>query len=265
MVAIGGVGGSGTRVVAQMLKELGYFIGNDLNSANDNLLFTLLFKREDILVKTDKEIEELFDIFIKVLKQSEILNINELNNLKELASVDRPQHKKEWLQEREKNITHQFTSSYYGWKEPNTHIVIERLFKLDNNLKFIYVYRNGLDMAYSANQNQLKLWGNIFFNEKNVEINPQNSLKYWCMVHKRVLKLKEEYSNRVYMLDFDDLCINSEKSIKNLLTFLSVENFDVNILKNLVKKPDSIGRYKKESLSNFNNEDLEFIKNIYIS
>jgi len=44
-VAIGGVGGSGTRLIAQCLKELGYFIGSDLNESNDNLLFTALFKR----------------------------------------------------------------------------------------------------------------------------------------------------------------------------------------------------------------------------
>src|SRR5437764_5229198 len=44
-VAIGGVGGSGTRVVAEILRGLGYHIGDDLNSAADNLWFTLLFKR----------------------------------------------------------------------------------------------------------------------------------------------------------------------------------------------------------------------------
>lgn len=36
-VAIGGVGGSGTRVVAEIVRSLGYYLGGDLNSANDNL------------------------------------------------------------------------------------------------------------------------------------------------------------------------------------------------------------------------------------
>jgi len=263
MVAIGGVGGSGTRVVAQILKEIGYIIGNDLNEPNDNLLFTLLFKREDILVQTDKELEELFIIFITVLKQDRVLSQKELNILDKLSSKDREQHKKEWLQERVKNLTHNFISQNYGWKEPNTHIVIEKLFKLDKNLEFIYVYRNGLDMAYSSNQNQLKLWGSIFFAEKNIEINPKNSLKYWCMAHKRMLKLKKEYPDRIFMLDFDDLCTNSEKSIQDMLDFMSVTDIDLTTLQNLIKKPDSIGRYKTKSLSDFNDEDLEFIKNIY--
>ena len=48
-IVIGGVGGSGTRLIAQILKELGYHLGNYLNLSEDNLWFTLLFKRLDIL------------------------------------------------------------------------------------------------------------------------------------------------------------------------------------------------------------------------
>lgn len=35
-VVVGGVGGSGSRVVAEMLETLGLFIGDDLNDARDN-------------------------------------------------------------------------------------------------------------------------------------------------------------------------------------------------------------------------------------
>ena len=45
-VVIGGVGGSGTRVIAEILRELKFFIGNDLNGPLDNLTYTLLFKRK---------------------------------------------------------------------------------------------------------------------------------------------------------------------------------------------------------------------------
>lgn len=44
VIAIGALGGSGTRICAQILIELGVFMGHDLNNANDNLLFTRLFK-----------------------------------------------------------------------------------------------------------------------------------------------------------------------------------------------------------------------------
>ena len=44
ITAIGGLGGSGTRVYADILQQAGIFIGNDLNRELDNLLFTRLFK-----------------------------------------------------------------------------------------------------------------------------------------------------------------------------------------------------------------------------
>ena len=62
-VVIGGVGGSGTRLIAQCLKETGFHIGTDLNVANDNLWFTLLFKRIEILASSEKEFDDLIRIF----------------------------------------------------------------------------------------------------------------------------------------------------------------------------------------------------------
>ncbi len=43
-VAIGGVGGCGTRLIAEMLMRVGFFLGSDLNESLDNLWFTLAFK-----------------------------------------------------------------------------------------------------------------------------------------------------------------------------------------------------------------------------
>ncbi|MCX6279657.1 MAG: hypothetical protein NT004_16405, partial [Bacteroidetes bacterium] len=45
-VVVGGVGGSGTRVIAEILSLLNFYLGNDLNGPNDFLLYTLLFKRK---------------------------------------------------------------------------------------------------------------------------------------------------------------------------------------------------------------------------
>ena len=48
-VAAGGVGGSGTRLVAELLRGLGLQMGSDLNVSLDTRWFTLLFKRLEIL------------------------------------------------------------------------------------------------------------------------------------------------------------------------------------------------------------------------
>jgi len=49
----------------------------------------------------------------------------------------------------------------WGWKEPNTHIYLEFLSKYFSDLKYIFVIRHGLDMAFSKNQAQLYNWGNL--------------------------------------------------------------------------------------------------------
>ena len=64
-VAIGGVGGSGTRLIANCLEELNYYIGSDLNKAKDNLWFTLLFKHIEILQYNNRQTADLLNIFLQ--------------------------------------------------------------------------------------------------------------------------------------------------------------------------------------------------------
>ncbi len=262
IVSIGGVGGSGTRVVSQILKESGYFTGSDLNDSEDNLLFTLIFKRQNILTTSEDEFKQLVDIFTKLMATNTPLTENEYTIVSDLAAEERTLHTKKWLQERVDNIKQGSKNIHWGWKEPNTHIVIERLLRHLQNLKFVYVHRNGLDMAYSKNQNQLKLWGSIFFNTYNVTINPRNSLKYWCIVHRKILALQEKYPEQIIMLDFDELCQNPHAVLKDFFTFIQ-HNGNIEELSKLIKKPSSIGRYKQFPLTEFYQDDLNFINKFY--
>lgn len=40
IIAIGGLGGSGTRAVAEVFIQAGLFMGDELNKSNDTLVFT---------------------------------------------------------------------------------------------------------------------------------------------------------------------------------------------------------------------------------
>ncbi len=263
MIAIGGIGGSGTRLVAQMLKELDYYIGDDLNEPNDNLLFTLLFKHESILTLLDSEFDEIVDIFLTVMNSDRELGLSQQKLIEALTVNNRTLHNKEWLSKRIKNIKKGSSHELWGWKEPNTHIVIERFLSRMDDLKFIYVYRNGLDMAYSENQNQLKLWGNIFMNNQNIDISPKNSLKYWCIIFRRIEKLKQRFPDRVLLMDFDKLCLSPNQSIEMFLEFLNIKEYSNEKLKSLIKIPSSIGRYTKYPLTDFDKDDLECVDYIY--
>lgn len=266
-LAIGGIGGSGTRAVAQFFKDLGYFMGYDLNEPNDNLLYTLLFKRKDIFLLTEEELRYRMQLFYKILSTDESLEDTELVYLEKLSLNDNPQHSKEWLVQRVKKISTVSKQKHalWGWKEPNTHLIIDKFIKFSPEIKFIYVYRNGLDMAYSSNQNQLKFFGDMFLNEEHIEITPRNALKYWCKVHKRMLKLQELYPKNIYMLDFDHLCKESAVSLKELFLFMGVSD-KVEISKkftDMFQLPTSYQRYKLHTLDNFDDEDRRCLEDIY--
>ena len=55
LVAVGALGGSGTRVIAQILMDLGVDLGGVLNEPNDNLIFTALFKSPKWYQLSNKE------------------------------------------------------------------------------------------------------------------------------------------------------------------------------------------------------------------
>lgn len=262
ILSIGGIGGSGTRVVAEIFAKIGFFMGYDTNESNDTLLYTLLFKREDILTCSDDELCYCWAIYKKIMQTSTPLSSEEIGYLEKLTITNRVQHDKEWLHKRLDFISHREVHTLWGWKEPNTHIVIERLLSMQANLKFIYVYRNGLDMAYSSNQNQLKFWGKYFLPAENCSITPKNSLKYWCITHKKIQRLQTIFADRIYMLDFDQLCTDTAYTLEKLQEFVEYEG-SMEQFKNMVKKPASSGRYKQHDLAEFDAEDLAFVSTVY--
>ena len=101
-VAIGGVGGSGTRLIAEIVNRLGYYIGGDLNSAADNLWFTLLFKRVELRAEPagGREFDGAVDVFRAAMAGAPPLTTEQLQWVRALASRDRPQHDAAWLGQR---------------------------------------------------------------------------------------------------------------------------------------------------------------------
>jgi hypothetical protein len=266
-IVIGGVGGSGTRLVAQCLKEAGFYIGSDLNIANDNLWFTLLFKRIEILDSSDSEFDELVDIFFKAMTGSGRFTQAQIDIIKNLASLDRDQHPAKWLHKRANTLLseqHSIESNTrWGWKEPNSHVVIDRLRRTIPNMKYIHVIRNGLDMAHSTNQSQLKFWGKHFIGS-DYHISPFYSLKYWCVVHQRVLEIGNSIGTDFFLLNYDDFTIYPEKGIRELLQFLGLDvtTTQINLLSKLIKIPESIGRFKQYGIKIFDEADVAFVKKL---
>lgn len=270
-VAVGGVGGSGTRVVSKALGKLGYFIGYDLNEASDNLSYTLLFKRPDIFCVSDEDFCRALSIFTRAMAGGSVPE-TERNFVSNLAQAGRwNRHSAQWLQERVSRLPfgHEIEQSKpaWAWKEPNTHILLDRFWGALPKLKYVHVRRHGLDMAFSGNQNQPQFWGEYILGEPcPASVDPVYSLRYWCAAEQRVLRIVEHMgkSAQFHVLNFDRLCRSPETEFAALLAFLGIDSHPdiLQALASLVSPPSSIGRYREQDLSVFSVEDLKFVESM---
>lgn len=196
-------------------------IGGDLNGPLDNLWFTLLFKRRSALLETEARFDQLCNLFWDRMtgqagKGAEVQAV-----LTRLSQQDRFQHSKAWLQARAESwLSMPATPGVpWAWKEPNTHLVLERLFVRQPELRYIHFLRNPLDMAISANQQQLWNWGPVILN-RPVEIGPRDSLSYICAVTERIFALSKAYAGRICMVDFELLCRQPETVCRQIGEFI---------------------------------------------
>jgi hypothetical protein len=299
-VVIGGVGGSGTRVAAMLLKELGFYIGNDLNLPNDNLWFTLLLARSKWFAKSSEdEIRQGLCIFEKAMAGSLGLKHAELGfiiraaidmsffeylhwapdsgllPIKQVAKVIWPVKSAislAWAMKRIVTMirTRKIDTSVtigWGWKEPCSYIYIRFLNEYFDSFKYIHVIRNGLDMAYSSNQGHLYSWGDRFGVQipDSPELLPKASIEYWIKANERTIAVGERLlGDRFLVLNFDKLCIEPRNQIEKLISFLKIEsrNLDINSLCSLCKIPQSLGRYKRYGLGIFCKDEIDAVRRL---
>lgn len=292
VIAVGGVGGSGTRVVAAVLQEAGFHVGEDLNPALDNLWFTLLFKTEDILSLDEDSFAERVAIFSDAMSGKGPPEGKHADLVRELARADRPgrrpprslaqralalvktptgsektQHPAAWLAERARTLLAATRvdppRTAWAWKEPNTHMVIDRLVHHMPGLRYVHVARNGLDMAFSRNQFQLRFWGGHAFGDIPAP-DPDNSLRFWRWSHERIFHLAEAFEDRFLFVRFEDICRNPEPEVERLLTFCGLSP-DADLLRRcsaLVSTPPSVGRHSQHPRAIFRDDDIAYVRDL---
>ena len=284
-VIIGGVGGSGTRVVAEVINHLGFYIGDDLNRAKDNLWFLLLFKRPRWFRKARYDNHQIITglrLLSKIMLARSGLRLPELLFLIRAGfeiSIYGHNHKGDgrgywpWLRAWNMIVRRSRKPpdpNRWGWKEPNSHIILDYLSDYFSNLKYIHTIRHGLDMAFSDNQQQLYNWGPFFglpLPQSKLE-EPAASLKYWIKSNKRVMQIGQKLGDQKFLVvNFDRLCLSPESEIEKILSFLNIEpGADVlDALVRIPQMPESLGRYRAFDISQFNPADLMELENLGFS
>lgn len=268
-IVIGGLGGSGTRLVVSLLQNMGVAFNGELNESLDNLWFSLLYVRRSVLLRSDEELDRLAWLFTNAMRHGKEVPAELKTTLDEACSHDRsPVLPPDLLRTAHQSILSVPAADdlpeHWGWKQPNTHILLPMLDRSFPEMKYVYVVRNGLDMAFSENQNQLKyFWGDLLL-EGDITATPVNALRYWVAAHKRMQGFRQRMGHRLHFLSFDRLCTDPESELEALREFVGIPVSKQKIaeLAADIAPPATMGRFRQQDLSQFAAEDVNFVKNL---
>ena len=224
-ICIGGIGGSGTRVVADLVSRMNVFIGNNINGPKDNFDLPLNQKLNGVT-----DYEKGIEIICETLESFELTMHNESN------------------------------FSQWGWKIPGNFYWLDYLNAYFTEIRYIHVIRNGLDMAYSKNNNQIRNWGGLFgIVDVDSPPTPKQLLEFWVVANNFAInKALHLLGERALIVKYENLCKEPEVEIKKIANFIGYGGDEkyIHEMCLVVENPASLGRYKQHNISKIFGMDL---------
>lgn len=189
IIFITGLGGSGSRVLGRLCKDLGFDLGSRLNESLDNLVF---FKQSNYYAGIHPHND---DHYLKF--------------------------KKKFLTQLEES----YSAETVVIKEPNFHIFLPFLLRLTQEMhfrvRFIHIVRNVLYMMNSKNQNQFVHWRHLFpINAKNKMF---QRLEFWYYANTRAIELLSSAKVDHLIVSYESLIKKDGETLTAILKFLDKE------------------------------------------
>ena len=239
-IIILGMHRSGTSLLADVLSKEGFFIGNELNVHSEAKYF----------LKENKKIMKVAHAFWDYPESISWL-YNEPKTIENIVNylslnLSKLTFKKEYWGLKNYFICRKHKNSIkWGWKEPQTMITFPLWLKVYPEAKFIFIYRNGIDVANSLNVREIKRIGNI------------NSHPYSlrCLDIDQAFKLWEEYnsfffnnkhrihSDNLITISYEELLKEPEKIVGQINNFAN-QSVDSEKIKSICKNIKSDNAYK---------------------
>lgn len=269
-VVMAGVGGSGTRVVAEIVEGLDVFIGESLNSARDNLWWTTLFSRpewfyglegpedpayqrtarlfEDALrgdaLPTPRNLREVF----RAYRQGPVYLLPSLRRFG-TSGWDRERHRA------------------WGFKEPNALLYLRYHRATWPGMRYVHVIRNGLDMAWSGHPPMYEHWRDHYGIDPPVPEGRERAarLKWWVRANQDALDFcRNEVPDRHLVVRFEELCREPRREVERIADFLGADADEATLaeLAQVPRVPDSLGRHRDHDLSLLDAEDLDAVEEL---
>lgn len=221
-VIVGALGGSGTRVIARIIRRAGYFLGTNLNESEDAMEFVEFY---------DGWINRyILRRIVPLIPEEDALMASEFAGC--LA-----RHRAEC----------QAADAPWGWKEPRSIYLLSFFDQIIPEVKFIHVVRDGRDMAFSSNQNQLRKHGAAVLLNAGLNGAPQSvrTAALWSQINLEAAAYGEEQMpGRYFRVRFETLCAQPEETIRAIFDFLGAPDLGICDAVAEVSPPPSIGRWQ---------------------
>lgn len=213
---IGATGGSGTRVVARIIRQAGMFIGARRNAYEDALAFGEYSDRwiNDFVQAPDDT------VLRQMRKDLDAVVRDHLADLPEAAHA-------------------------WGWKEPRSIYYVPLLHAVMPTLRFLHFVRDGRDMAFSENQNQLVKHGDAVLGEALRKTRTATrSIRVWSRVNAAAADYGEQVLRDRYLrVRFEDFCAQPVESVARIFQFFGLRA-DAEEAAAEVRPPDTLGRWQ---------------------
>lgn len=222
---IGATGGSGTRVLARIARAGGLFTGTRLNDYEDALDFGEYSDRWiNPFVSADGTPP---DALVEDMT-------SELSALVERHCADLPGDALGW-----------------GWKEPRSIYLLPYFDSVMPSLRYVHFIRDGRDMAFSENQNQLRKHGNVVLDDAvRRREEPLQSIALWTAVNLQAADYGDEVLRDRYLrVRFEDLCTEPAATARRVFDFFGLDGDAEGMAVDAVRPPSTLGRWRDEKPS----------------
>lgn len=225
-LVIGATGGSGTRVFARILEHGGMFFGADRNRVEDSMPLSVFC---DTWINVYASRDRLFD-------EREADSLESAMDRAFAAALTGHRGGDD------------ASGQPWGWKVPTSIYVLPFFHRHFPRLRFLHVVRDGRDIAFSENQNQLIKHGLPYLSPEDRRLKRTiRSIALWSQANLAVASYAErELGDRYLRVRFEDLCADPLPVIDQILRFAGLAGNVEAIARLEVAAPSSIGRWRQQ-------------------
>jgi len=193
--AAGGTGGSGTRVITEVLSSAGVFMGSRLNRAGDSL-----------------EIADFDWRWGKRYVEAEVAG--EAPPLARMEA-ELPSSVRDHLEGYDASV------GPWGWKHPHAYLLLPWLDTVIPRLRFVHLVRDGRRVARSRNQKQQRHYSEAVFGAQSDTWDEQlRAIRFWSWANARAADYGERHMGERYLrLRLEDICEQPRATCSALIAF----------------------------------------------